>query len=191
MLLYFDLDCCLCFAWKGIQPTVLQLFLRYSVETYKCTNASELIKLSTSLCELQKLWLTLTGVLSRLFTAMLRHGYIPECLRDCILKPILKPGKDPSNSDSYRPIALAPTLSKLFEWCILIEHKPAFATSSLQFGFKQGLSTDLCTGLTKNVTRYYVNDTEVFGCFLDASKAFDQVDRSVLFEKLLTVYNLY
>ena len=42
---------------------------------------------------------------------MLCHGYIPECLRDCILKP----GKDPSNSDSYRPIALAPTLSKVFE----------------------------------------------------------------------------
>ena len=88
---------------------------------------------------------------------MLRHGYIPECLCDCILKPILKPGKDPSNSDSYRPIALAPTLSKLFEWCILIEHKIVFATSSLQFGFKQGLSTDLCTGLTKNPRRAEVD----------------------------------
>ena len=116
----------------------------------------------------------LTGVLSRLSTAMLHHGYIPECLRDCICEPYLKPGKDPSNSDSYQPIALAPTLSKVFGLCILIEHKPAFATSSLQFGFKQGLSADLCTGLIKNVIAHYnINDTEVFGCFLDASKAFD------------------
>ena len=30
-------------AWQGTQPTVLQLFLRYSVETYKCTNASKLL----------------------------------------------------------------------------------------------------------------------------------------------------
>ena len=30
-------------AWQGTQPTVLQLFLRYSVEIYKCANASELI----------------------------------------------------------------------------------------------------------------------------------------------------
>ena len=29
-------------AWQGTQPTVLQLFLRYSVEIYMCANASEL-----------------------------------------------------------------------------------------------------------------------------------------------------
>ena len=105
---------------------------------------------------------------------------------NCILQPILKPGKDPSDSDSYRPIALAPTLSKVFEWCILIDHRSSFATSSLQFGFKQGLSTDLCTGLIKNViARYLVNGSQAFGCFLDASKAFDRVDHAVLFDKLL------
>ena len=36
----------LCFAWQGIQPTVLQLFLRYSFSRdLQCTNASELISL--------------------------------------------------------------------------------------------------------------------------------------------------
>ena len=39
--------------------------------------------------------------LSKLFTAILRHGHIPSCLRDCILQPIPKPGKDPSVSDNY------------------------------------------------------------------------------------------
>jgi len=39
------------------------------------------------------------------------------------------------------------------------------------------LSSDLCTGLIKNViARYSFNDTNVYGCFLDASKAFDRVD---------------
>ena len=28
-------------AWQGTQPTVLQLFLQYSVEIYKCAHASE------------------------------------------------------------------------------------------------------------------------------------------------------
>ena len=70
-------------------------------------------------------------------------------------------------SDNYRPFALSPTLSKVFEWCILIQYRSAFATSPLQFGFKKGLSTDLCTGLIKNVVaRYNNSDTEVFGCFL-------------------------
>ena len=36
-------------------------------------------------------------------------------------------------------IALAPTLSKVFEWCILIQFRTVFTTSSLQFGFKPGV----------------------------------------------------
>ena len=129
---------------------------------------------------------SLTEFLSKLFTAMLRHGYVPQCLRDCIMQPIPKPGKDPSDSDSYRPIALAPTLSKVFEWCILLEFSSSFTTSPLQFGFKRSLSTDLCTGLLKNIIgRYNVHDSTVYGCFLDASKAFDRVGHSLLFDKLL------
>ena len=42
---------------------------------------------------------------------------------------------------TYRPIALAPTLSKTIEWSILIDNRSVFATSTLQFGFKQGFST--------------------------------------------------
>ena len=43
-------DCCtltstanFLFRWQGTQPAILQLFPRYSVDIYKCTNASELI----------------------------------------------------------------------------------------------------------------------------------------------------
>ncbi len=42
-----------------------------------------------------------------------------------VLHPIVKPGKDPSDSDSYTPTALAPTLSKILERCILIDHGSA------------------------------------------------------------------
>ena len=115
----------------------------------------------------------LSAPLSLLFTAMLRHGIVPDSLCDCILVPILKPGKDPSSSDSYHPIAFAPTLSKVFELCLLFQFQSCFITFSLQFGFKPGFSADLCTGLFKNVIHNYLeSDSHVYGCFLDVSKAF-------------------
>jgi hypothetical protein len=121
-------------------------------------------------------------LLASVFTAVVRHGYIPECLRDCTLVPIPKGQKDPSISDNYRPIALAPTLSKVLEWCILLHYSSYMSTSGLQFGFKQGFSTTLATGLIKNVVgRYLHRGSHVYGCFLDASKAFDLVDHGILF----------
>ena len=39
---------------------------------------------------------------AQLFTAILRHGYVPASLRDCLIVPIRKGQKDPSISDNYR-----------------------------------------------------------------------------------------
>ena len=128
----------------------------------------------------------LSKPLSDLFTTIIRHGYVPNVLRDCILQLIPKPGKDPTCSDNYRPIALAPTLSKVLEWCILLTYEGYFSTSPLQFGFKPGMSADMCTGLIKNVIGHYCfKGSSVFGCFLDASKAFDRVSDLKLFNRLL------
>lgn len=61
-----------------------------------------------------------------------------------------------------------------------------FFTSDLQFGFKKGFSTTLCTGLLKNtISRYVHRGSSVFGCFLDASKAFDLVAHDILFKRLI------
>ena len=115
----------------------------------------------------------LTGALTNLFTAALRHGYMPTLLTKCTLVPILKLNKDPTLSNNYRPIALASNLSKILEKCILLRHPTCFNTSDLQFGFKPGFSTEFCTGVIKFVVAKYLNNGyKVFGCFLDASKAF-------------------
>ena len=69
---------------------------------------------------------------------------------------------------------------------ILLEFSNSLATSSLQFGFKSSMSTTLCTGLVKNVVAHYMSrGSPVFACLLDASKAFDLVEHSLLFQQLL------
>ena len=45
---------------------------------------------------------------------------MPKWLCDSVLVPILKSGKNESLSDSYHPISLASTLSKLLENIILV-----------------------------------------------------------------------
>jgi len=127
----------------------------------------------------------LASKLSRLFTALLRHGYTAECLRDSIIQPIPKGLKDPAISTNYHGIALASCLSKLLELCILISFPDVLCTSDLQFGYKKGFSTDLCTGLLKLVSSRYIHHRSKVRCaLLDMSKAFDMVDHGQLFESL-------
>ena len=116
--------------------------------------------------------------LAKFFTVIIRHSFMPKLL-------IPKPGKDPSQSDNYRAIAPAPNLSKVLEWSILLQYGSYLSTSELQFGFKSGVSSDTCTGQLKNTIAFHLQgNTKVYGCFLDASKAFDRVNHNTLFRIL-------
>ena len=129
---------------------------------------------------------SLSSFLAKLFTALLRHGFMPAAFRDAIIQPIPKGSKDPSLSSNYRGIALASSLSKVFEWAILLTWNGFFSTSDLQFGFKPSYSTTLCSGVLKAVVNRYLNrGSKVYACLIDASKAFDTVNHYVLFKKLL------
>ena len=115
---------------------------------------------------------------------------MPKCFRDCVLVPIQKGSNDATLSQNYRPIALASSLSKVLERLIISKYKTFFHSNALQFGFKRGHSTSLCTATVKNVVSHYMhNGSAVLGCFLDASKAFDLVDRGISRNFLIVDYH--
>ena len=110
---------------------------------------------------------------------------MPQLLRDSTLVPVPKNNKDASVSTNYRPIALSSTLSKVLEQLVLCKYSNIITSSHMQFGFKPGSSTSLCTGMVKKiVSRYIYNGSSVLGCFLDVSKVFDSVYHGILFKKL-------
>jgi hypothetical protein len=79
--------------------------------------------------------------LTTLINACIRLNYIPDAWKTAEVIMIPKSGKNLSEVESYRPIALLPIMSKLFEKLILKRLKPIIAEKHLvpthQFGFRK------------------------------------------------------
>ena len=101
--------------------------------------------------------------------------------------PLFKGGlKNPAVFDSYRAIAGASQLLKLFEYVILILWGDTLTTDSMQFGFKAGVSTTQCSWLVMEVANHFLrNGSNPILTLLDCTKAFDTCKFDVLFQKLL------
>ncbi|KAJ8358355.1 hypothetical protein AAFF_G00013300 [Aldrovandia affinis] len=78
---------------------------------------------------------------------------IPSIWRKAIITALLKPGKDPNLSKSYRPISLLCTTYKLFERLLLSRLSPQIDAELIkdQAGFRPGKS---CTGQLLNLTQH-------------------------------------
>ena len=123
-----------------------------------------------------------------MFRSFLTHGTVTPEILTCAFLPLFKGGlKNPEKFDSYRAIAGASQLLKLFEYVVLTTWGELLDTDSMQFGFKAGVSTNQCTWVVNEVTNYFMKrGTAVTACLLDCSKAFDKCRFDKLFNKLIS-----
>ena len=126
-------------------------------------------------------------LLSRLFRAMLAHGYVPCAFGNGIVIPLLKDANlDKTNMDNYRAITLSPVISKLFELYLMDILHDFLYTSELQFGFKANHGCRDAFSVLYNTVEYYAsNGSTVNIVCLDLSKAFDKVNLYGLAIKLM------
>jgi len=125
-------------------------------------------------------------VLLLLFTVCWHTGYTPQQFRSSQVIPIFKKGDkdDPAN---YRPIALTSHIRKLMEYCL---QQPLYDTTSIhvaQGGFKPQLSAIDQSLCLDTLIKAYKRDTNTNPTivFMDIQKAYDQVDRKVIWKHLI------
>ena len=115
---------------------------------------------------------------------------LPILWRQARVVALLKPGKDPSSSKSFRPISLLCHLYKLYECLILNRPSPVIEHVIIpeQAGFRPGKS---CTAQVLNLTQHIEDGFEIgkiTGIVLvDLTAAYDTVNHRRLLEK---VYNM-
>ncbi len=120
------------------------------------------------------------------YTGFFVHGVLPESMLSVVLVPVIKDKVGKLNSsDNYRPIALASVMSKVLETVLLCRLERYVLSADNQFGFKRKHGTDLCIFALKEILdKYNRQNSTMFTCFIDASKAFDRVNHDKLFLKL-------
>ena len=118
--------------------------------------------------------------------AMFSHVFTPNLLLSSVITSIPKDTRgNICTSDNYGGISLCSALCKLIDVIIIDKYGDKLFTSELQFAFKKGHSTNMCTSVVKEVASHYNSQkTDVLLCMLDASQAFDRVHYGKLFELL-------
>ena len=119
---------------------------------------------------------------------MISHGYVPNQFGRGIIIPLVKDKHgDVSNSSNYRGITISPVVSKIFECCLLLKFDSYLVSDDLQFGFKKDIGCGPALFTFQQVVKYFTSrGSTVFVTAVDASKAFDRLDHSVLVRKLVS-----
>jgi hypothetical protein len=125
-----------------------------------------------------------------LFNICFSNGTVPSSWGKCVINPIPKTGtQDSRNPLSYRGISLASSVYKLY--CYILNSrlsKWAESNNSIvdeQNGFRQKRSTvDHLSSITNIIESRKLLKRSTFCAFIDFKKAYDYVNRNLLWKKL-------
>ena len=129
----------------------------------------------------------LSELMSTLVSSIVVHGHLPQSMNESVIVPIIKDkNKRVNDKNNYRSICLSNVCSKIIEVVIFNRISTFLESSSNQFGFKPKHGTELCVFAFKELLRFYKkkHGSAMHVAFLDASKAFDRVNRRKLLLKL-------
>lgn len=127
--------------------------------------------------------------LHNILNACLRIGYFPRTWKISKLRCVCKPGKKPTSVNSYRPISLLSSISKILERIMLDDMNDHIEANNIilqqQFGFRPGKScTHQLYRITKHIRSLITRRKSVGMLCIDLKAAFDSVWHEGLLHKM-------
>ena len=154
-------------------------------EISKLKKRGKLYDVSSIFLNISKAYVT--PILCDLFNKCFEAGIFPNSFKVACITPIFKKG---SNMDikNYRPVAVLPTLSKLFESLMYKRIQCYFENSGFlnphQYGFRKQRNTELAIfSVINRVISAFEKKSYAVCVFLDFSKCFDTLCRGILTKK--------
>ena len=127
---------------------------------------------------------------TKLFNTIFNSGHVPVDWSQGIISPIYKNKGDKASPDNYRGITILSCFGKLFTAVLnnrlnkYLEDMHVLAEE--QAGFRKGYgTTDHIFNLKCLIDIYLFRGRKLFCAFIDYKKAFDSVNRTYLWQKLL------
>ncbi|GBP64657.1 Probable RNA-directed DNA polymerase from transposon X-element [Eumeta japonica] len=119
-------------------------------------------------------------LMTEIYNAMTKLQFIPPQWKVAQIIMLLKPGKQPEDPKSYRPISLLPIPSKIYESLLLLRILPLVEQHKIipdhQFGFRRKHATvDQIHRLINEIDKSFESKEYCASVFLDISQAFDRV----------------
>ena len=124
-----------------------------------------------------------------IFNAILRIQYFPKLWKLAQITMLPKPGRNPRQTASYRPISLLPVFSKILEKIIYDRIKPIIGKKKLipdhQFGFRNKHSTiEQMHRLVNEIILALENKQYCTALFMDIEKTCDKINHESLLQTI-------
>ena len=167
---------------RELLRNISQSNVREAIKQLKCTIGDDMIHSNhLKFCSDRYI-----DILAKMLSSFLSHAYIPKDMIQGTITPTVKDRFGSlGDSGNYRPVMSSSVFLKVLEYCILFQIKPFIKLNDRQHGYREKYSTSTaCFVLKETVYEYCNHNSRVYSCFLDFSKAFDNVNHKVLIDKL-------
>jgi hypothetical protein len=131
----------------------------------------------------------LIEIVKYIMELILNENVIPNDFNKGKIIPIPKDdSKSLKDIANVRPLTISDCFSNIYEYIIIIQIEKLHNVPPLQFGFRKNSSCNHAIfTLTELIKHNKSMNKNVFACAIDASKAFDKVERMNLYYKLINV----